>query len=87
MHLIGDARFVALLNAFACVWWGVFLAWSHSRGQFYIGQLPLLSRPAGPPLTIARSTRPWAYWGVFSVFGAGSLLMGLAALGVFLHPL
>ena len=87
MHLLGDAHFVGFLNAFACVWWGVFLAWSHSRGQFYIGQLRLPSQPPRRPLTIERATRPRAYWGVFSLFGAGSLLMGLAALGVFLHPL
>ena len=87
MNLVGDPHFVALLNAVACVWWGVFLAWSHARGQFHFGEVRAPSGAVGRRWTIERSTRPWAYWGVFSIFGAGSLLMGLAALRVFLHPL
>jgi hypothetical protein len=86
MQLAGDAHFVAVLNAVACVWWGVFLAWSHSRGEFYFGRLQPATLPPVPPLTIARAARPTAYWSLFSIFGGGSLLMGFTALRVFFHP-
>jgi hypothetical protein len=87
MNLVGDPHFVAVVNVLAFVWWGGFLAWSHAKGQFHFADVRVASGAVVRRWAIDRSTRPWAYWGMFSIFGVGALTMGLVAVRMLPHPL